>query len=415
MPKSQINNLPPTYRCTLSNGIRVVFRQTTSPVAYVGLMVGAGTRDEQPELSGMAHYIEHCVFKGTEHLSARQIISRIEDIGGDINAYTTKEDTTYYAATLSSHVARVTSLLTQMVFSPTFPDKETAKELGVILDEQETYNDSPSELIYDDFEALVFQSHALSMPILGTRKSLKRITRANALSFMHDHYTTDRIVYFCTGQLSWQTVKHTAERYLACIPARLSPSLRTAPEPMTACTCDYRRHTHQIHVMLGGRAYPQGHPKQLSLALLQNIAAGGHLSSMLNLALREQKGLVYTIEGNYTPMSDTGYWSVYYATEKENEQQCAELVSKTLRQLQEQTISSSALARYKRQLMGQMAIAAENQENNALAMAKNILYSNQAPLWQETYQKIEQLTAAQLQDTAQEIFADNNICKLRYL
>ena len=406
---------PDTYQTTLGNGIRVVLRHTASPVAYVGLMVGAGSRDEDKSVNGMAHYIEHCVFKGTEKLSARRIIGKIEDVGGEINAYTTKEDTTYYAAALTSHVARITSLLAEMVFRPTFPEKETRKEKGVILDEIEAYNDSPSELIYDDFEALVFDSHPLSLPILGTRRTLSHISRECTLDFIRRHYTTDRIVFFCTGDLSRETVLHTAQRYLGDISTTAFSGKRTAPSPMLPADRYFRRHTHQVHIMLGGRAYPIGHNRQLALYLLNNIMGGGQLSSMLNLALRERKGLVYTIESNYTPMSDTGYWSVYYATDKDNLQQCHQLVADTLRCLRDKALTDTALRRYKQQLMGQMAIAAENPENSALAMAKQVLYTGSAPLWQETFKKIDTITAHDLQETANEIFAENNISTLRYV
>ncbi len=404
-----------TYYHTLDNGIRIVYQHTDSPVAYVGLMVGAGTRDEDPDTNGMAHYIEHCVFKGTRDLTAGAIINKVEDVGGDINAYTTKEDTTFYAATLTNHIGRITSLLKQMVFLPTFPKKETDKEMGVILDEIESYNDSPSELIYDDFENIVFDQHSLSMPILGTRKTLRHINSQKALDFMSRCYNTDNIVYFCRTEAPWHTVLHIARRYLDDIPERRRCFKRQAPQPMKAGAFEYRRHTHQIHVMLGGRAYPLTHPMQMPFYLLHNILGGSSLSSMLNLNLRERHGLVYTIESNYTPLSDTGYWSIYYAAEKEHIEQCNQLVEQTLRQLRDNPIPDSRLRKYKQRLRGQMAIAAQNQENNALAMAKNMLYFNHAPLWTETFERIEQTTARQLQDLANELLCPANTTYLYYL
>ena len=403
-----------TYYHTLPNGIRIVFRETSSPVAYTGIMIGAGTRDEDEAQSGMAHYIEHCVFKGTDRLSAREIINRVEDIGGEINAYTTKEETTFYAATLSNHLERVTSLLADIVFHPAFPEKETCKELNVILDEIETYNDSPSELIFDDFENLVFDPHPLRLPILGTKKTLKHIRRQHAVDFMRRCYNTDRMVYFCTGNLSWEKVKHIAERHLSDTPYHPRGYSRSAPEAIKTDTAVYRKHTHQIHVMLGGRAYPLGHEKQLRLYLLQQILGGGSLNSMLNIKLREQNGLVYNIECNYSPLSDCGYWNVYYATDKDNADRCMELVYDTFNAVKSKPLSAGRLYKFKQQILGQMAIAADNQENSALAMAKQTLYFSHAPLWQETYELISHITAQEIQETANEILQPDNISTLYY-
>ena len=404
----------PTFYHTLPNGIRIVFRPTPSPVAYAGIMVGAGTRDEEEQLSGMAHYIEHCVFKGTENHSAREIINKIEDIGGEINAYTTKEETTFYAATLANHIERVTALLADLVFHPVFPEKETTKELNVIFDEIETYNDSPSELIFDDFENLIFDPHPLRMPVLGTKKSLRHIRKSDAKAFMQRCYNPEHIVYFCTGNIEWKTVKRVAERHLSEVPYKSRQYTRYAPANMHNNSISYRKHTHQIHVMLGGRAYPLGHEKQLQLYLLQQILGGGSLNSMLNLRLREQNGLVYNIECSYTPLSDCGYWAVYYATEKEHAEQCEELVAATFRSIKDKQLSSSRLNRYKQQLLGQMAIAADNQENAALSMAKQMLYFSSSPLWQQTYSIVAQTTARQLQDVANEILQESNISTLYY-
>ena len=432
-----------TFYHNLPNGVQIVHRKTTSPVVYVGIMVGAGTRHELPNENGMAHYIEHCVFKGTEHYTARQIINHIEGIGGEINAYTTKEETTFYAATLRQHFRTTLHLLADMVLRPIFHKKETDKELTVILDEIESYNDSPSELIYDDFENMIFEGSSLAMPILGTKKTLRRISKSPdiALSWMQQHYRPERMVLFVLGNVTTQQVISAAEKELGEITTISStPSISSvssisiasshishseasySPQgvqypiaaPAASNTRLYRRHTHQTHIMLGSHAYPIGHPKQLTMYLLNNILGGGSMSSRLYLSLREKYGLVYNIDSQAVPLSDTGYWNIYLACEPQYKEQCLELCHKELKQLRDTTLTSTQLQRALRQLEGQMAISAENQENNALAMAKQMLYHHHAPAWQDTFAKIRTITPTQLQDVANEVFAPETIYTLLY-
>ena len=421
-----------TFYHNLPNGVQIVHRKTNSPVVYVGIMVGAGTRHELPNENGMAHYIEHCVFKGTEHYTARQIINHIEGIGGEINAYTTKEETTFYAATLRQHFRTTLHLLAEMVLRPTFSKKETDKEVTVILDEIESYNDSPSELIYDDFENMVFEGSSLAMPILGTKKTLKRISKSPdiARAWMRQHYRPERMVLFVLGNVSTKQVISAAERdLLASSPISNSGALSEAsynlqserPIAAHAASCSeaslsrtYKRHTHQTHIMLGSHTYPIGHPKQLTMYLLNNILGGGSMSSRLYLSLREKHGLVYNIDSQAVPLSDTGYWNIYLACEPQHKEQCLELCHKELKQLRDTALTSSQLQRALRQLEGQMAISAENQENNALAMAKQMLYHHHAPAWQDTFAKVKEISAEQLQDVANEVFAPEKIYTLLY-
>lgn len=409
-----------TFYHILPNGVQIVHRKTNSPVVYVGLMIGAGTRHEQANENGMAHYIEHCVFKGTEHYNARQIINHIEGIGGEINAYTTKEETTFYAATLCNHFRTTLHLLADMVLRPTFNKKETDKELTVILDEIESYNDSPSELIYDDFENMVFEGSSLAMPILGTKKTLRRISKSPeiALNWMKTHYRPERIVLFVQGNISTKQVISSAERELGEVPhiSSLSShsSLSSQSSMPSATTRTYKRHTHQTHIMLGSHAYPIGHQKQLTMYLLNNILGGSCMSSRLYLTLREKYGLVYNIDSQAVPLSDTGYWNIYLACEPQHKEQCLELCHKELKQLRDTRLTAAQLQRALRQLEGQMAISAENQENNALAMAKQMLYHHHAPAWQETFAKVKEITSTQLQDVANEVFAPEKIYTLLY-
>ncbi len=409
-----------TFYHILPNGVKIVHRWTPSPVAYVGVMVGAGTRDEQPEENGMAHYIEHCVFKGTTHRSARQIIHAIEGIGGEINAYTTKEETTFYAAILCEHVQLTLHLIAEMLLEPAFKKEETDKERMVILDEIESYNDSPSELIYDDFESLVFSGTSLAMPILGTRKTLRHISSNPdyAKRWMGGHYRPERMVVFCQGNIAAERIFRLAEKEFGHLTAETgltatrsySVSGPTANERERS----FRKHTHQVHAMLGGKAYPLGHENQLAMFLLNNILGGGSLNSRLNLSLRENKGLVYTVESTYTPLSDTGYWCVYWACDPEDYAQSLSIVRHELDKLRTVPLTESGLRHALDQLRGQLAISAQNQENSALAMAKSMLYHGAAPSWQETMQKIEQTTILQLQQVAKEVFEAQNTYILTY-
>ena len=407
-----------TFYHNLPSGLQIVHRKNTSPVVYVGIMVGAGTRHELPNENGMAHYIEHCVFKGTEHYTARQIINHIEGIGGEINAYTTKEETTFYAATLRNHFRTTLHLLADLVLRPTFCKKETEKEITVILDEIESYNDSPSELIYDDFENMIFEGSSLAMPILGTKKTLRRISKSPdiALNWMKMHYRPERMVLFVLGNVSTQQVISAAEKeFLASSPISYSEASSSEASYSPSGTYrTFRRHTHQTHVMLGSHAYPIGHSKQQTMYLLNNILGGGSMSSRLYLSLREKYGLVYNIDSQAVPLSDTGYWNIYLACEPQHKEQCLELCHKELKQLRDTKLTSTQLQRALRQLEGQMAISAENQENNALAMAKQMLYHHHAPAWQETFAKVQQITPTQLQDVANEVFAPEKIYTLLY-
>jgi len=411
-----------TFYHILPNGIKIVHRWTPSPVAYVGVMVGAGTRDELPEENGMAHYIEHCVFKGTAHHSARQIIHAIEGIGGEINAYTTKEETTFYAAIVAEHVQLTLHLIAEMLLEPAFKKEETDKERMVILDEIESYNDSPSELIYDDFESLVFSGCSLAQPILGTKKTLRHISSKPeyAKRWMAEHYRPDRMVVFCQGNVKPEKIFRIAEKEFGGLICRVYQHLPgtlpvTQHLPGTESRyASYRKHTHQVHAMVGGRAYALGHEKQLTMFLLNNILGGGSLNSRLNLSLREEKGLVYTVESTYTPLSDTGYWCVYWACDPEDYTHSLGLVDRELEKLRTTPLTDSGLRHALQQLRGQLAISAQNQENSALAMAKSMLYRNSAPEWQQIFEKIAKTSAEDLLQVANELFCDQNRYILTY-
>ncbi len=404
-----------TFYATLDNGIKIVFRPNLSSIVYCGMAIGTGTRDEQqPGIYGMAHFIEHTLFKGTQKRTARQIINRIEDVGGEINAYTTKEETFFYAAVMPQYFERAAELIADMIYHPTFPEREVKKEIEVIYDEIESYNDSPSELIYDDFEALIFQGHSLEHPILGTRRTLRYMNGKKATDFMLRHYNTDSMVFFVQGNLKPRQVMRFAEKYLSSSPYSRRMFQRLPPLDYQPRKALYRKHTHQAHVLIGNRAYPIAHDKQVALFLLNNILGGGGMKSLLNLSLREQRGLVYTVESSYTPLSDSGYWSVYFACEPDNVQLCIDLIILQLNQLMSKMITGTALRKYKKQLLGQLAINNENQENSALAMAKYMLYFGYAPTLDQIAQQIEQITPQDLNNVAKEIFNPAQLSVLKY-
>lgn len=404
----------------LPNGIKLVHRWTASPVAYMGVMVGAGTRDERPEENGMAHYIEHCVFKGTHHHTARQIIHSIEGIGGEINAYTTKEETTFYAATLTEHAQSTLHLIAEMILEPAFRKEETDKERTVIFEEIESYNDSPSELIYDDFESLVFNGHPLAMPILGTRKTLRHISSKPdyALHWMRKHYSPERMVVFCQGNIRPERFFRLTEKEFGVLAVSAEYTVERQGLAMEEASAErvrsFHKRTQLVHAMIGGRAYPLGHEKQLTLFLLNNILGGGSLNSRLNLSLREKRGLVYTIESTYTPLSDSGYWCAYWACDPEQYDYCLGLVRDELHKLCSTPLSKSGLQKAIQQLRGQMAISAQNQENSALSMAKSMLYYGHVPHWTDTFKKIESISTSQLQNVANETYLPEKLYTLTY-
>lgn len=400
---------------TLANGLRIVHRQVQSDIAYCGLIIDVGTRDELENEQGMAHYIEHMLFKGTRRRSARQIINRIENIGGELNAYTAKEETVVYAACLTEYYPRTMELLADMTFNSCFPPVETERECTVISDEIESYNDSPSELIYDEYETLLYPGHPLGNAILGTHESIASFTPDALQAFHARHYLPERAVFFSQSAHPFHRVLQYARQYLEPVVGKSSVMHRTAPEALPQPRRITRsKDTHQTHFICGGRAYDIRHPQRSALFLLNNILGGPGMNSRLNLALRERRGLVYNVESNSTAWSDTGFWSIYFGCDPENARQCEELVGKELKCLRDTPVSTAMLQRYKTQIRGQMAIYAQQQDSNVLALGKNLLRRNCVSTWQDTYANIEKVTASQLQDVANELFTKDNINILEY-
>ena len=405
------------YTLTLANGVRVIVQPTASEVVYAGLAVDAGTRDEQEEESGMAHLVEHLLFKGTTHRRACHVAGRMESVGGELNAYTDKEETVVYAAFLRPHLSRAIELLADVVFHSTFPPHEVEREIGVVLDEIDSYLDSPSELIFDDFEAQLFAGHPLGRNVLGSPERLGTYGAAHARAFVSRHYLPERTVLFVRGGVDPHAVERLARRYLSDLPGReeTTATLRTPPPPCLTTTQTLHRDTHQAHVLLGGRGYAGRHPHRMALILLNNLLGGPGMNSRLNVALRERRGLVYNVESNLSTYTDAGLFSIYFGCDTHDVERCLRLVRTELRRLTDRRLTPSQLAAAQRQLIGQLGMAADNSENQALGLGKTYLHYGHCETLSDVARRIDALTPDLLLQVAGELFADNGLSTLVYL
>lgn len=394
---------------TLSNGLRVIHLPSNSPVVYCGIGINAGARQEGPEEEGLAHFCEHTTFKGTRRRSAFQILNCLENVGGDLNAFTNKEDTVFYAAIQKEHFSRAVDLLTDIVFCSEYPQHEIEHEIDVICDEIESYNDSPAELIYDEFENMLFCGHPLGHNILGTREQVQRFTSNDARRFTRQYYRPDNAIFFVYGDIRFpQLIRSLEKRTEEMKGAMMEPSpnvhhsIPTTQHPSSAIH-------HQAHVMLGCRAYTWDDPRRMPLYLLNNILGGPGMNARLNLSLRERHGLVYTVESSMASYSDTGCWSVYFGCDHHDVKRCLRLVRHELDRMMQHPLSDRQLSAAKRQLKGQLAIACDNREQFALDFAKHFLHYGQERDITHLLQHIESITATQLQDVAQELFAPDHL------
>lgn len=400
---------------TLPNGIRIVHEPNPINVAYCGYAVNAGTRDERENEQGMAHFVEHLIFKGTRKRHAWHILNRMENVGGDLNAYTNKEETVIYSAFLKEDFLRAAELLTDIVFNSTFPQNEIEKETEVIIDEIQSYEDSPAELIFDDFEELIFPDHPLGRNILGKPELLRNFRSKDALDFVGRYYKPDNLVFFVQGNLDFNCIVRTMEKITANIPfGKVENYARQAPGPYVPRQVTVHKDTHQVHVMTGGRGYSAYDERRTGLYLLNNILGGPGMNSRLNVALREKRGLVYNVESNLTSYTDTGTFCIYFGCDPDDADRCIELVQKELRKLREQPLTDSRLNAAKKQIIGQIGVSSDNFENNALDMAKCFLHYKHYESKEEVFRRIKALTAKQLQDIANEMFAENYLSTLIY-
>jgi predicted Zn-dependent peptidase len=404
-----------TYQThTLSNGLRIIHKPDASAVAYCGIAINTGSRDENDNEQGMAHFIEHMLFKGTVKRRSGHIINRLEHVGGELNAFTSKEETVVYAAVLKEYFERAMELVSDIVIHSVFPQKEIEKEVVIIVDEIQSYNDSPSELIFDDFEELLFENHSLGHNILGRAELLEKYSTEDAFRFIQKHYRPEEMVFFALGDLNFKQMIRWAEKYLITDNSEKKISDRISPLTYTPTTKEIIKNTHQIHFMLGNRAYNLYHPNRIGLYLLNNILGGPGMNSLLNLSLREKHGLVYNVESSFQPFTDTGMWSVYFGCDPENAVKCEQLVRNELQKLCEQKIPENKLKKFKLQLMGQMAISSENKENLALSIGKSYLRYNKIDELAEIKKLIDAVTAEQLQTIAIEVFNPNQLSVLKY-
>ena len=399
---------------TLSNGLRIIHAPNLSKVAYCGFAVDAGTRDEAENEQGMAHFVEHLIFKGTEKRKAWHILNRMENVGGDLNAYTNKEETVVYAAFLTEHLERALELLGDIVFHSTFPQHEIEKETEVIIDEIQSYEDNPSELIFDDFEDMIFRNHPLGRNILGKPDLLRSFRTEDVLSFTRRFYQPGNMVFFVQGQYDFKKIVRLAEKHLADVPAVTVDNQRVPPPLYVPERLVVPKDTHQAHVMIGSRGYNAYDDKRTALYLLNNILGGPGMNSKLNVSLRERRGLVYNVESNLTSYTDTGAFCIYFGTDIEDMDTCLKLTYKELKRMRDVKMTSSQLAAAKKQLIGQIGVASDNFENNALGMAKTYLHYHKYESSEVVFKRIETLTAEQLMEVANEMFAEEYLSTLIY-
>lgn len=399
---------------TLPNGLRIIHEPSPSKVAYCGFAVNAGTRDESENEQGMAHFVEHLIFKGTQKRKAWHILNRMENVGGDLNAYTNKEETVVYSAFLTEHFGRAVELLADIVFHSTFPQNEIEKETEVIIDEIQLYEDTPSELIFDDFEDMVFRNHPLGRNILGKPELLRQFHSQDAIAFTSRFYQPSNMVFFVLGNFDFKRVVRQVEKLLSDLPLTQVDNQRIPAPLYVPERLVIHKDTHQAHVMIGSRGYNAYDDKRTGLYLLNNILGGPGMNSRLNVSLRERRGLVYTVESNLTSYTDTGAFCIYFGTDPDDVDTCLKLTYKELKRMRDVKMTSSQLMAAKKQLIGQIGVASDNNENNALGMAKTFLHYNKYESSESVYQRIEAITAESLLEVANEMFAEEYLSTLIY-
>ena len=395
---------------TLQNGLRIIHLPSSSPIIYCGIGVNVGSRHEEKGEEGVAHFCEHVTFKGTQKRSSIQILNCLESVGGDLNAFTNKEDTIFYAAIQKEHLARATDLLTDIVFHSDYPEQEIAHEIDVICDEIESYNDTPAELIYDLFENQLFEGHPLGHNILGTLERVKTFTSQHAKSFTARYYRPDNAIFFAYGDVDFKRLVRMLENK----DYRTTESRNNDAPTLQEVAANSQKPTansqhHQAHVMIGCRTYDYNDPRRMPLYLLNNILGGPGMNARLNLSLREKHGLVYTVESSMASYSDTGCWSVYFGCDHHDVKRCLRLVHHELDRVMQHPLSERQLQAAKRQLKGQIAIACDNREQFALDFAKSFLHYDKERDIDTLLQSIDAITSEQLLQVAQEVFAPHHL------
>ena len=439
---------------TLDNGLRIIHLPSDSKVVYCGYQINAGTRNEEPGEEGLAHFCEHVTFKGTERRKAWHILNCLESVGGDLNAYTNKEGTVYYSAILKEHIARAVDLLSDIVFHSVYPQAEIDKEVEVICDEIESYNDSPAELIYDEFENILFKGSPLGHNILGTAEQVRAFKTEDALRFTQKLYRPDNAIFFAYGDIDFNKLVKLIQKALGECPkgrelvcsadcksaetpteeriAEETPTGETPTEEMEAGDANHKvqsskfnvqskvagqtivmqKNTHQAHVMIGTRAYDVNDDRRMPLYLLNNMLGGPGMNAKLNLALREHNGLVYTVESTMVAYGDTGTWSIYFGCDEHDVKRCLRLVRKELDKFMQKPLSDAQLKAAKKQIKGQIGVACDNRENFALDFGKSFLHYGWEKNVDRLYEQVDEITAAQIQAVAQELFDKGRLTTL---
>ena len=402
---------------TLENGMRIIHLPSDSQVVYCGIAVKAGTRHEQPGEEGLAHFCEHLSFKGTERRSAVQIINAIEGLGGELNAFTNKEDTVFYCAIQSKHIQKAVDVLCDIVFHSAYPQHEVEKEREVVCDEIESYEDSPAELIFDEIENILFEGHPLGHNILGTSEQVRQYTSEDARRFTSRYYRPDNSIFFVSGNVDFKHLTASLNNSLKSYEPHGTLEAKNSPLPWGGVGCGLftrQRGTHQAHVIMGTQAYAADDQRRWALYLLNNIIGGPGLNSRLNLSLRERNGLVYTVESSMVCYGDTGCWCTYFGCDPHDVKRCCQLVRRELDKLMERPLSATQLRNAKQQLLGQLAIASDSREQFSLDFAKNFLHQGKERDLSDIMRHIDNLTAEDLKKTAQELFAPERITTLIY-
>ena len=423
---------------TLDNGLRIIHLPSDSKVVYCGYQINAGTRNEEPGEEGLAHFCEHVTFKGTERRKAWHILNCLESVGGDLNAYTNKEGTVYYSAILKEHIARAVDLLTDIVFHSVYPQAEIDKEVEVICDEIESYNDSPAELIYDEFENIIFKGSPLGHNILGTAEQVRSFKTEDALRFTRKLYRPDNAIFFAYGDIDFKKLVRLLKKSFLSEERRVKSEETTfgdrrerqfnSPEAQAQFNIQHstfntqhsfegqtivmQKNTHQAHVMIGTRAYDVNDDRRMPLYLLNNMLGGPGMNAKLNLALREHNGLVYTVESTMVAYGDTGIWSIYFGCDEHDVKRCLRLVRKELDKFMQKPLSEAQLKAAKKQIKGQVGVACDNRENFALDFGKSFLHYGWEKNVDRLYEQVDEITAEQIQAVAQELFDKDRLTTL---
>lgn len=413
---------------TLDNGLRIIHLPSDSKVVYCGYQINAGTRNEDPGEEGLAHFCEHVTFKGTERRKAWHILNCLESVGGDLNAYTNKEGTVYYSAILKEHIARAVDLLTDIVFHSVYPQAEIDKEIEVICDEIESYNDSPAELIYDEFENIIFKGSPLGHNILGTAEQVRSFKTEDALRFTRKLYRPDNAIFFAYGDIDFKKLVRLLKKSFLSEERRVKSEKFNSPEAQTQFNIQHltfntqhsfegqtivmQKNTHQAHVMIGTHAYDVNDSRRMPLYLLNNMLGGPGMNAKLNLALREHNGLVYTVESTMVAYGDTGVWSIYFGCDEHDVKRCLRLVRKELDKFMQKPLSEAQLKAAKKQIKGQVGVACDNRENFALDFGKSFLHYGWEKNVDRLYEQVDEITAEQIQAVAQELFDKDRLTTL---